>query len=57
MSTYEDQDQPEARRATALLWWSLVGFVALLTAAGALLWWRYGAVIFVDLLATLQACF
>ena len=30
---------------------------ALLTIAGGLLWWRYGAVIFMDLLAFAQSCF
>lgn len=30
---------------------------ALLTVAGGLMWWRYGAVIFMDLLAFAQSCF
>lgn len=42
---------------TAALWWSLAVGLALMTIAGALFWWRFGAQIFVDLLSTLQACF
>ena len=57
MTTFDDQPLPETRRLSAALWWSLGGFVVLLAAVGALLWWRFGAVIFDDLLATLQACF
>lgn len=57
MSSYETQDLAQERRTRVLLYWSIGGFVALLAVAGALLWWRFGSVIFVDLLATLQACF
>ena len=30
---------------------------AVLLAAGALMWWRYGPVIFLDVLTSLQNCF
>ena len=57
MSTLETDTPTSERGSLALRWWSLGAFVALLTLAGGLLWWRFGSVIFVDLLASLQACF
>jgi hypothetical protein len=57
MSITGDRTGAGEPRAGALLWWSLVVFGLLLSLAGGLLWWRYGSLIFVDLLTTLQGCF
>jgi hypothetical protein len=55
MSVAQDDDEiPFDRRR----FWRMVGAsVALLTAAGALMWLRFGSGIFFDMLAAVQSCF
>jgi hypothetical protein len=57
MSMIESPSVSAERRYVTVLWWSLGLGVGLATMAGLLLWWKYGSLIFVDLLSTLQACF
>jgi hypothetical protein len=38
-------------------WWGLSVVVAALTALGGLMWARFGAAIFFDMLAAMQGCF
>jgi hypothetical protein len=49
----EPDEQNRSRFAVRIAVASLV----LLTFAGALMWWRFGPVIFVDLLTAMQNCF
>lgn len=56
MSSLETEAPPERYNARLALRLALASF-AVLAAAGALMWWRFGPVIFVDMLAALQNCF
>lgn len=50
----EDSEIPFDRRR---FWRMVAAGLALLTAAGVLMWLRFGSGIFFDMLATVQSCF
>jgi hypothetical protein len=53
-----DHNGPEARPFdTRLFVKAVIVFCGLLFLAGTLLWWRFGSVIFMDMLAFAQSCF
>ncbi len=53
-----DHNGPEARPFDTRLFLKAVAvFCALLLLAGGLMWWRFGPVIFMDMLAFAQSCF
>lgn len=52
-----ETDNALAGHSSRLLTRIALASFAIMFAAGALMWWRFGPVIFVDMLAALQNCF